>query len=151
MGRRKNEAAYSRTIQMEHPLFLCWSAYMEMVSTRWMQLNNGHVRFNRVGLPLFHWHLISSFVVNTGGTTMMKTSPLYYPMFNPSAVNTRVACAELLWSGFSKGGEVAMYLALRGALGHKVFLTIGAGGYLHMEPEQCDLSLKQPHPKCVGS
>ena len=47
-----------------------------------------------------------------------------------------VAENKLLWSGFSKGGEVAMYLALRGALGHKVFLTVGAGGYLHGEPER---------------
>ena len=47
-----------------------------------------------------------------------------------------VAEDKLLWSGFSKGGEAAMYLALRSCLGHKVFLTIGAGGYLHGEPEQ---------------
>lgn len=43
---------------------------------------------------------------------------------------------KILWSGFSKGGEVAMYMALRGYLDQKVFLTVGAGGYLHLEPEK---------------
>jgi predicted esterase len=43
---------------------------------------------------------------------------------------------RILYSGFSKGGEVAMVMALRGCLNVKVFLTIGAGGYLHLEPEK---------------
>jgi predicted esterase len=47
-----------------------------------------------------------------------------------------VAEDKLLWSGFSKGGEVAMYMALHGYLNQKVFLTIGAGGYFHLEPEK---------------
>jgi hypothetical protein len=47
-----------------------------------------------------------------------------------------IATDQVLWSGFSKGGEVAMVMALRGVLNQKTFLTIGAGGYLHLEPEQ---------------
>ncbi|MGQ0603476.1 MAG: hypothetical protein ACT4QE_17485, partial [Anaerolineales bacterium] len=47
-----------------------------------------------------------------------------------------IAEDKLLLSGFSKGGEVAMYMALRGCLNQKVFLTVGAGGYLHLEPEK---------------
>jgi predicted esterase len=48
----------------------------------------------------------------------------------------QIAEDKILWGGFSKGGEVAMYMALRGHLNQKVFLTVGAGGYLHMEPEK---------------
>lgn len=47
-----------------------------------------------------------------------------------------VARDRILYSGFSKGGEVAMLMALRGCLNVKSFLTIGAGGYLHLEPEK---------------
>jgi len=61
-----------------------------------------------------------------------------------------VAEDKLLWSGFSKGGEVAMYLALRGALGHKVFLTVGAGGYLHGEPEQWRPIIEAASPEVRG-
>jgi predicted esterase len=61
-----------------------------------------------------------------------------------------VAQDKLVWSGFSKGGEVAMYLALRGALGHKAFLTIGAGGYLHMEPEQWRPIIEAASPEVRG-
>jgi predicted esterase len=61
-----------------------------------------------------------------------------------------VAEGKLLWSGFSKGGEVAMYLALRGALGHKVFLTIGAGGYLLGEPELWRPIIEAASPEVRG-
>jgi predicted esterase len=61
-----------------------------------------------------------------------------------------VVADKLLWSGFSKGGEVAMYLALRGALGHKVFLTIGAGGYLHQNPEQWRPIIEAASPETRG-
>ena len=43
-----------------------------------------------------------------------------------------------------------MYLALRGALGHKVFLTIGAGGYLHGEPEQWRPIIEAASPETRG-
>lgn len=43
-----------------------------------------------------------------------------------------------------------MYLALRGALGHKVFLTIGAGGYLHGEPEQWRPIIEAAPPETRG-
>jgi len=61
-----------------------------------------------------------------------------------------VAENKLLWSGFSKGGEVAMYLALRGCLGHKAFLTIGAGGYLHGEPELWRPIIEAASPETRG-
>jgi predicted esterase len=57
---------------------------------------------------------------------------------------------KLLWSGFSKGGEVAMYMALRGCLGHKVFLTVGAGGYLHGEPERWRPIIEAASPEVRG-
>jgi predicted esterase len=43
--------------------------------------------------------------------------------------------SRVIIGGFSKGGEVAMILALQGWLGVKGFITIGAGGYYHMQPE----------------
>jgi pimeloyl-ACP methyl ester carboxylesterase len=42
---------------------------------------------------------------------------------------------RVILGGFSKGGEVAMVLALQSWLGAKGFITIGAGGYYHMQPE----------------
>ena len=42
---------------------------------------------------------------------------------------------RVILGGFSKGGEVAMVLALQGWLGAKGFITVGAGGYYHMQPE----------------
>ena len=61
-----------------------------------------------------------------------------------------VAEDKILWSGFSKGGEVAMYMALRGYLGQKVFLTIGAGGYLHLEPEKWRPIIAEASPEVRG-
>ena len=61
-----------------------------------------------------------------------------------------VANDKLLWSGFSKGGEVAMYLALRGALDRRVFLTVGAGGYLHGEPELWRPIIEAASPETRG-
>ena len=61
-----------------------------------------------------------------------------------------IAQDRLLWSGFSKGGEVAMVMALRGILGQKVFLTIGAGGYLHLEPEQWRPIIEAASPDVRG-
>ena len=43
--------------------------------------------------------------------------------------------SRVILSGFSKGGEVAMVLTLRGWLGAKGFITVGAGGYFHLKPE----------------
>jgi predicted esterase len=42
---------------------------------------------------------------------------------------------RVILGGFSKGGETAMVLALLGQFGAKGFITIGAGGYYHMQPE----------------
>jgi predicted esterase len=42
---------------------------------------------------------------------------------------------RVIMGGFSKGGETAMVLALQGWLGAKGFITVGAGGYYHMQPE----------------
>ncbi len=42
---------------------------------------------------------------------------------------------RVILGGFSKGGEVAMVLALQGWLGAKGFITVGAGGYYHMQPD----------------
>jgi predicted esterase len=42
---------------------------------------------------------------------------------------------RVILGGFSKGGEVAMVLALLGQFGARGFITIGAGGYYHMQPE----------------
>ena len=41
---------------------------------------------------------------------------------------------RVILGGFSKGGEVAMVLALLGWRGAKGFITVGAGGYYHLEP-----------------
>jgi predicted esterase len=57
---------------------------------------------------------------------------------------------KLLWSGFSKGGEVAMFMALRGYLHQRVFLTVGAGGYLHMKPELWRPIIAQASPEVRG-
>ncbi len=61
-----------------------------------------------------------------------------------------VAEDKILWSGFSKGGEVAMYMALRGCLGQKVFFTIGAGGYLHLKPEKWRPIIAEASPDVRG-
>ncbi len=61
-----------------------------------------------------------------------------------------IAEDRLLWSGFSKGGEVAMYMALHGFLNSKVFLTIGAGGYLHGEPKQWRPIIEAASPEVRG-
>ncbi len=61
-----------------------------------------------------------------------------------------IAEDKILWSGFSKGGEVAMYMALRGYLDQKIFLTVGAGGYLHLEPEKWQPIIAQASPDVRG-
>ena len=43
-----------------------------------------------------------------------------------------------------------MVMALRGILGQKVFLTIGAGGYLHLEPEQWRPIIEAASPDVRG-
>jgi predicted esterase len=57
---------------------------------------------------------------------------------------------RILYSGFSKGGEVAMVMALRGCLNVKVFLTIGTGGYLHLEPEKLRPIIEAASPDVRG-
>lgn len=57
---------------------------------------------------------------------------------------------RVILGGFSKGGEVAMVLALQGWLGAKGFITIGAGGYYHMEPELWNPLLKSITPGLRG-
>jgi hypothetical protein len=57
---------------------------------------------------------------------------------------------RLLWGGFSKGGEVAMFMALRSYLDQKVFLTVGAGGYLHLKPELWQPIIAQASPEVRG-
>jgi predicted esterase len=52
--------------------------------------------------------------------------------------------SRVILGGFSKGGEVAMVLTLRGWLGAKGFITVGAGGYYHLEPELWIPLLKSP-------
>jgi len=47
----------------------------------------------------------------------------------------RIDQERVLLGGFSKGGEVATVMALKGSLGAKGFITVGAGGYLHSQPE----------------
>jgi pimeloyl-ACP methyl ester carboxylesterase len=51
---------------------------------------------------------------------------------------------RVILGGFSKGGEVAMVLALQGWLGAKGFITVGAGGYYHMQPELWQPLLASP-------
>ena len=51
---------------------------------------------------------------------------------------------RVVLGGFSKGGEVAMVLALLGWRGAKGFITVGAGGYYHMEPERWGALLASP-------
>jgi predicted esterase len=48
----------------------------------------------------------------------------------------RIDQSRVLLGGFSKGGEVATVMALKGQLGAKGFITVGAGGYLHAQPEK---------------
>ena len=48
----------------------------------------------------------------------------------------RINQNRVLIGGFSKGGEVATVMALKGSLGAKGFITVGAGGYLHFQPEK---------------
>ena len=57
---------------------------------------------------------------------------------------------RLLWSGFSRGGEVAMQLALRGCFDQKVFLTIGAGGTFHTDPERWRPVIEAAAPDARG-
>ncbi len=51
---------------------------------------------------------------------------------------------RVILGGFSKGGETAMVLALQGQFGAKGFITIGAGGYFHMQPELWQPLLASP-------
>jgi len=51
---------------------------------------------------------------------------------------------RVILGGFSKGGETAMVLALLGQFGAKGFITIGAGGYYHMQPELWQPLLESP-------
>jgi pimeloyl-ACP methyl ester carboxylesterase len=51
---------------------------------------------------------------------------------------------RVVLGGFSKGGEVAMVLALQGWLGARGFIGIGAGGYYHMQPELWRPLLESP-------
>jgi predicted esterase len=57
---------------------------------------------------------------------------------------------RVILGGFSKGGEVAMVLALQGWLGAKGFITIGAGGYYHLQPELWLPLLETPPPGLRG-
>lgn len=60
------------------------------------------------------------------------------------------ATDRVLWGGFSKGGEVAMVMALRGVLNQRAFLTVGAGGYLHLEPERWRPIIEAASPEVRG-
>lgn len=60
------------------------------------------------------------------------------------------ATDRVLWGGFSKGGEVAMVMALRGVLNQRAFLTVGAGGYLHLEPERWRPIIEAASPDVRG-
>jgi predicted esterase len=73
-------------------------------------------------------------------------------MSHVQSIRSQYPIAEdrLLLSGFSKGGEIAMYMALRGDLNQKVFLTIGAGGYLHLAPEQWRPIIEAASPDVRG-
>lgn len=51
---------------------------------------------------------------------------------------------RVILGGFSKGGETAMVLALCGQLGAKGFITVGAGGYHHIQPELWRPLLESP-------
>jgi predicted esterase len=51
---------------------------------------------------------------------------------------------RVIMGGFSKGGETAMVLALLGKFGAKGFITVGAGGYYHMQPELWQPLLESP-------
>jgi len=51
---------------------------------------------------------------------------------------------RVILGGFSKGGETAMVLALLGQFGAKGFITIGAGGYYHIQPELWQPLLESP-------
>jgi predicted esterase len=51
---------------------------------------------------------------------------------------------RVILGGFSKGGETAMVLALLGQFGARGFITIGAGGYYHMQPENWQPLLVSP-------
>jgi predicted esterase len=57
---------------------------------------------------------------------------------------------RVILGGFSKGGEAAMVLALQGWLGAKGFITVGAGGYYHMQPELWLPLLESPPPGLRG-
>jgi hypothetical protein len=57
---------------------------------------------------------------------------------------------RILYSGFSKGGEVAMLMALSNCLNVNKFLTIGAGGYLHLEPEKWRPIIEAASPDVRG-
>jgi pimeloyl-ACP methyl ester carboxylesterase len=57
---------------------------------------------------------------------------------------------RVILGGFSKGGETAMVLALLGKFGAKGFITIGAGGYYHMQPELWQPLLESPPPGLRG-
>jgi predicted esterase len=48
----------------------------------------------------------------------------------------RIDQDRMLLGGFSKGGEVATVIALKCSLGAKGFITVGAGGYLHSQPDR---------------
>ena len=58
-----------------------------------------------------------------------------------------LAAGQVLLGGFSKGGETAMVLALQGEFGARGFITVGAGGYLHMQPEGWQPLLASPPPR----
>jgi predicted esterase len=53
------------------------------------------------------------------------------PVFNAYPVDPQ----RILLGGFSKGGETAMVLALQKAFRAKGFITVGAGGYYHLQPD----------------
>ncbi len=57
---------------------------------------------------------------------------------------------RVIFGGFSKGGEVAMVLTLLGQFGAKGFITVGAGGYMHMDPELWKPLLTFPPPGLRG-
>ena len=61
-----------------------------------------------------------------------------------------VDAGRVLLGGFSKGGEVAMVLALGGWMGARGFVTVGAGGYYHMQPALWQPLLASPPPGLRG-
>ena len=62
------------------------------------------------------------------------------------------APGQVILAGFSKGGEVAEVLSLRGAFEARGFITVGAGGFLHLEanPDRWRPLMEQAPPGLRG-